>query len=117
MCMERVKLNSSACKFYCCPVTQTLLYTLLYLHFFNSYQLERGKNTAFPEGTAKTPFSTRTGKKKKIARKMSGRQSNSFLLSKLPICEEGQLLRKAMDGRTHEMKKMPASHRHSQHFH
>lgn len=64
MCMERVKLNSSACKFYCCPVTQTLLYTLLYLHFFNSYQLERGKNTAFPEGTAKTPFSTRTGKKK-----------------------------------------------------
>lgn len=117
VCMERVKLNGSASKFYCCPIALFfLLYTLFTYISLTSYQLERQKNTAFPEGTAKTPFSTRTGKKN-IARKMSGRQRNSFLLSKLPICKECQPLRKAVDGRTHKMKKMLESHRHSQHFH
>lgn len=41
VCMERVKLNSSACKFYCCPVIQTLLYTLFTYISLTSYQLER----------------------------------------------------------------------------
>lgn len=48
---------------------------------------------------------------------MSGRQNNSFLLSKLPIGDGCQLLCKAAAGRTHKMTKIPASHRHSQHFH
>lgn len=48
---------------------------------------------------------------------MSGRQNNSFLLSKLPIGDGCQLLCKVAAGRTHKMTKIPASHRHSQHFH
>lgn len=50
-------------EFYCCPVTRTLLCTLLYVSL-TSYQLERCNNRLFPESAAKTPFSTITGKKK-----------------------------------------------------